>query len=232
MTLQEAYKRVAGCDLIIDADNHDAVIYMEQWISNPVEPYRGILLIGHVGTGKSTMMRAVSRMYAQRYGLGFGVKTCADLVRSFTEFGYSGEVERWTKAPHICLDDLGHEGQGVHYGTRTDLVGEIIESRYDAALNGERMITHFTTNLSTNQIREKYGERVYSRIVQMCHGLGVGASCQAVDRRREAKALRPIERPEPSNIYATIHPSIMGKLGKLLEPATKRASTKIGRAHV
>ncbi|MFO8000567.1 MAG: hypothetical protein R6U46_04930 [Marinilabilia sp.] len=52
---------------------------------------------------------------------------------------------------------------------------EIILSRYER-FSRNRCLTHFTTNLSANEIEERYGPRVRSRLREMCNLIAFPAS--------------------------------------------------------
>jgi hypothetical protein len=47
-------------------------------------------------------------------------------------------------------------------------MAEIILSRYER-FTRTRCLTHFTTNLSADEIEERYGSRVRSRLREMCN---------------------------------------------------------------
>ncbi len=49
-----------------------------------------------------------------------------------------------------------------HYGTKLNVIEEVIEERYRKGL-----LTHLTTNLSEDDILDAYGDRVYSRLKSM-----------------------------------------------------------------
>jgi DNA replication protein DnaC len=69
----------------------------------------------------------------------------------------------------ICFDDLGTEDtEKAHYGNRTNVMEKIILNRYDHCRN---KLTHFTTNLTAEQIKETYGLRVTDRLREMVNVL-------------------------------------------------------------
>jgi len=47
-------------------------------------------------------------------------------------------------------------------------MGEILLSRYDLFIN-KKIVTHLTTNLSATEIENAYGNRVRSRLRQLCN---------------------------------------------------------------
>lgn len=150
----------------IDKDNESA-------ISSIVEYYKhfrdkGIILMGTVGTGKTTIMKVIAHRTRQ-----FGVVSCKDVVQDFNIEGFAA-IEKYGNQSYLmngteripivrCFDDLGHEETSMHFGNRVDVMAQIIEQRYARGL-----ITHFTTNLTIDLIDDKYGDRVGSRIREMC----------------------------------------------------------------
>lgn len=70
-------------------------------------------------------------------------------------------VDEW------IFDDLGTEQKANNYGKATEIFKRIIEDRYDKwKYTGLR--THFTTNLDNKEMIERYGERAYDRLKEMC----------------------------------------------------------------
>jgi DNA replication protein DnaC len=59
-------------------------------------------------------------------------------------------------------------------------MAEILLSRYDLFVN-RKMLTHITTNLSSSEIEELYGERVRSRMREMFNLIAFNES--AKDKR-------------------------------------------------
>lgn len=68
----------------------------------------------------------------------------------------------------ICFDDLGAESTIKYYGNDTNVMAEILLSRYDQFVS-QNMLTHITTNLTSHQIEEAYGTSVRSRLREQCN---------------------------------------------------------------
>ena len=66
----------------------------------------------------------------------------------------------------MCFDDLGVEPAGRFYGKDCNVMGEILLSRYELFLN-HKIRTHATTNLDSDELEERYGSRVKSRMRQL-----------------------------------------------------------------
>ncbi len=143
---------------------------------------KGICLFGSVGCGKTKIMRVfqnLTRSFAmtdtRKIGYDFAKSGHQTLERygrsSFVRNSFSDEK----KANIWCFDDLGVEGAYKFYAQEVDVMADILLSRYDNIRFG--MITHCTTNLDSQEIMNKYGERVHSRFFEMFNVIKFG-ECQ------------------------------------------------------
>jgi len=133
---------------------------------------KGILLTGPVGCGKSCLM-ALLRFF-QPEPLRYQLKSCRDISFEFIQNGYEtifrysrGYVnEQKINPKHYCFDDLGTENNLKYYGNECNVMGEILLSRYDLFVS--RMAqTYLTTNLTSSELEQCYGNRVRSRLREM-----------------------------------------------------------------
>ena len=88
-----------------------------------------------------------------------------NLTFSFNKTGYS-IIEQYGDNHFFCFDDLGIEPTGRHYGKDCNVLGEILLSRYDLFLKYQ-IKTHATTNLNAQELEERYGKRVRSRMREL-----------------------------------------------------------------
>ena len=154
----------------MDKDNEQVITSAAAWLAREprqgLDLNKGLLIIGNVGTGKSLLYRIIRAAMRDAYGAQFGIRSCQDLVRDFSEQGYQG-IEDWMNGPHVCFDDLGAEQAGAHYAVKTNLMAEVIEARYERLSSRQKCWTHLSTNLGTDAIETRYGSRAYSRIRHM-----------------------------------------------------------------
>lgn len=125
------------------------------------EAKKGLLLIGTVGTGKSTVLKAMACAMDAEY------LSVPELAVMFSKRGADAlmqvvnEAQKWD----LFLDDLGAEKDLKSY-TNAFPIEEIIFKRYDLwKACGARL--HLSTNLSGDQIEERYGVRVRDRLREM-----------------------------------------------------------------
>ena len=77
------------------------------------------------------------------------------------------------KRNHLLIDDLGYEEDDENarvndFGSKTDIVVEVVRRRYEI-YQQFGLLTHFSTNKTTDQIEELYGGGTSSRIQEMCN---------------------------------------------------------------
>ncbi len=142
---------------------------------------KGIMLSGGVGVGKTTLMK----LFQNNQKSSFIVISCRKVAQDYVSGGEDGKggfkaIEKYWKQftmsanefghskRGICFDDLGTESDKSHFGNHLNAMAEVILNRYDNPdLAG---MTHFTTNLSGDEIEKHYGTRVRSRMREMING--------------------------------------------------------------
>jgi DNA replication protein DnaC len=133
---------------------------------------KGILLSGPVGCGKTTLMTLMRHVAQPNYK--FIMKTCRDISFEFIKDGYQ-TIQKYSHGSNshseyrnYCFDDLGVETNLKYYGNECNVMAEIILSRYDIFIS-KQVITHITSNLSATEIETAYGNRVRSRLGELCN---------------------------------------------------------------
>lgn len=135
---------------------------------------RSICILGCTGSGKTMTMNIMSQymLYDNiayiRNGVNmsffYTVYSARDIVSEYLKSGYPG-IAKFMIMGNMCIDDIGSEIESpTHYGSKLDVISEVIEQRYNKGL-----FTHFTSNLNQEQLKERYNDRVYSRIVDQAN---------------------------------------------------------------
>ncbi len=154
-------------------------------ISAHIEQGDSLRIRGDVGTGKTALAMLVSKA-ALAAGWSVAIYSLPRLLALIRESierdeGVVGFLERLASVDLLHIDDVGAENQ-------TDWALEqlytIVNARYE-----ERRSIVLTTNLEDHELIEQLGERIVSRLVEMC-GDNV-APLYGADRRR-----RPLEGEE------------------------------------
>ena len=109
---------------------------------------RGLLLTGNVGRGKTEIGRNSMPIVIDRYcGL---IVTCVDAVEL-----YARSKEFIDNYKPLCIDDLG---------TEKDAKSRDVFERLADQMEKRSRVLIVTTNLTTGEIRERYGDRVFDRL--------------------------------------------------------------------
>ncbi len=130
--------------------------------NHDIDPRKGILLSGPVGCGKTTLMTLVR--YIIPTHRPYEIIPCRNIVFSFNHLGFK-TIEDYGNTKSFCFDDLGIEHAGRFYGKDLNVMAEVLLSRYELFLQSKQRIkTHATTNLSADELEDRYGHRVRSRM--------------------------------------------------------------------
>lgn len=146
---------------------------------------KGLYIAGNVGTGKSTAMRIVSRLYRLNpFKLSSGkcypwVTVSANMVPgTYERYGDAALVDLMRR-PLLCIEDLGSEDkEAVYMGNRRNVFRKILEYRGDE-LTSATMVTS-NIPLGHPNFAEMYGQRAQSRCFEMMNYLVLKGD----DRRR------------------------------------------------
>jgi energy-coupling factor transporter ATP-binding protein EcfA2 len=125
---------------------------------------KGILLLGPVGCGKTSLMTLIRDFFPTSFRPI--LKSTRQVSYEFIKEGYE-IIDQYGKSERVfCFDDLGVESSLKHYGNECNTMGEILLSRYDQFIQFGT-ITHVTTNLNSVELEKMYGVRVRSRLREM-----------------------------------------------------------------
>ena len=112
---------------------------------------RGLLCMGNCGRGKSLISGKIIPILLNHY--------CRKIVSCYDAQQMNADIDK-VKASHIIyIDDIGTESISVKYGERRLAFAELVD---EAEKKGKLLIV--STNLSINDLCEKYGERTVDRL--------------------------------------------------------------------
>jgi DNA replication protein DnaC len=144
-----------------------------------IDMNKGILLLGPVGSGKTSLMNLIRDFFPTSFRPI--IKSTREISYEFNQEGYA-TIDKYGKTEKVfCFDDLGVESSLKHYGNECNTMGEIILSRYDQYIQSGT-ITHVTTNLNSVELEKMYGVRVRSRLREMFNLIAFSKETQ--DKRR------------------------------------------------
>lgn len=112
---------------------------------------KGLLLMGNCGRGKSLLATKVLPLLINQ--------CCRKMVSSYTAMQMNMKPDAVMAKHIICVDDIGIEGESLLYGNRRMVVSELAD-----AAEREGKLLLLTTNMSTDELRQKYGERTIDRL--------------------------------------------------------------------
>ena len=139
---------------------------------------KGKFYFGTSGVGKSTRLRAEF----ERSDCPLkAFRTAREVALIGNTKGLSGISNIVYNAIEIFIDDIGHEAITVsNFGTVFSPLSELIQAQYDEDQKDpnaksprfERTM-HFTSNLTPEQLRVRYGDFIFDRLVEMCEWIHI-----------------------------------------------------------
>lgn len=126
----------------------------------PASTYRCLTFCGETGLGKTFLINSMARRIAQR---GFTVmritafRLMEELRAEHTGKSERGAFREMLNAELLVIDDLGTEP--VYNNITHEYLFSLINERMSLRLH-----TVISTNLDLGDIRQRYGERIYSRL--------------------------------------------------------------------
>jgi len=128
-----------------------------------INPNKGILLSGPVGCGKTSLMKLLPHIVPHQ--IKHIIIPARNITFNFNKSGFK-IIEDYGNSGFYCFDDLGVETTGRHFGKDCNVMGEILLSRHDLFLKSN-IKTYATTNLNAQELEERYGNRVRSRMREL-----------------------------------------------------------------
>lgn len=126
---------------------------------------RGCYFYGGIGTGKTYLLYAILRLLRARSSRARVINVPDFLSHLKTFYGKGEDGERAVRdeldiQAYLFIDDFGAENVTEW---NTDIMYQLINMRYENKLR-----TFFASNLSLQQLAERSGDRIVSRIAEMC----------------------------------------------------------------
>lgn len=151
-----------------DADTKKLSPAIVKAVENSIEEDKGLFIYGNTGTGKTYTLYALAKNRGE-------VDNFVSMLVEYRDYMQKGcyfdRLTDMTRQKYLFIDDIGSE-------KLSDFVVEflylIVNKRYE---NMGRTV--FSTNLSLEKFGERYGDRILSRISEMC----VLVELQGNDRR-------------------------------------------------
>jgi hypothetical protein len=115
---------------------------------------------------------------------------CLTIAKDFARWGYDSLEQHYTLIPKglgdpyvlyqrqlgCCFDDAGAKELRKNFGNETDMVDEILQSRYTEKI--PFVFTYLTTNKTRGEFEATYGPQLASRSRQMFNFLKIGGEDQ------------------------------------------------------
>ncbi len=138
------------------------------WMTNTRD--KGLLLMGDVGRGKSVIITGIIPVLLRiknRYTRVIHSQELTKPIPDAIVYGYGQRpdtnLDYLIKTPFPIIDEVGVESQVNDYGERSEGFNLVINAseRYHRPL-------FITTNLTAEQLLERYGERTVDRLQHLC----------------------------------------------------------------
>jgi len=191
-----------GCRYEVDEENREVIEALIQYycrdedflkngvVKNSPEHFKCLWIGGNVGSGKDLLMEILQRCPFVQHR--YKIRTTTEMNRLYAQSGYPGIAEFANNAvvqynpihyKHCLFSDLGEEDQlTAHFQNSINVMKYIISERYQLWIKYSLM-THITTNLTLDEVKQRYGERIYSRVMEQFNILILGDRKDSKDRR-------------------------------------------------
>lgn len=173
--------------------NHDEKFFAKAKLLGVDNPSfnKGLMLAGNFGVGKTVLMKLFSQNKKQCYFIDSAKTIAESYVKSkekVLDEKYLFPVKNAFQDPGVfcqeymalCIDDLGAENIKNNFGNLSNVIGDLIEHRYDKGYTGPWL--HGSSNLGADELKSFYGERVVSRMREIFNWIVVDE--EAPDRRK------------------------------------------------
>lgn len=163
---------------IIREDQRQILNEITHWAlmdyNGTLDPDRGLLLWGDIGTGKSTLLQIVRlfcrhvRPWVDDMPYSFRITNVIDICAEYSDESQHGgyrAIQTYIASKRQAFDELGSETIPTgRWGNFENVMQYILQRRYDLR---DSNFTHATTNLSLQQLSQVYSPRIYDRCKEM-----------------------------------------------------------------
>lgn len=163
-----------GSAIAVDESLKGIIRQAARWLINP-DGTPGLMLCGLYGNGKTTLAKAIARLveYVTERESGYTHRSTMRFVTAKEVCRICAASEKY-KDQHdlydglfseemMIIDDLGEEPKEVMvYGMIHTPIIDLLSNRY-----ARQRLTIVTTNLDTDELRDKYGQRIFDRMREM-----------------------------------------------------------------
>lgn len=122
----------------------------------------------HNGTGKTGSLKIIQSI-AKKYNLRklwFPFISTQEVISKYNQNSNNKDyIIKYYSKGAFAFDDLGAEKQVNNYG-REDIFIRILSLRYEEFI-AKGIKTHITSNLSFEEAKKRYGDRIYDRLFEM-----------------------------------------------------------------
>lgn len=156
-------------EFIVDDRNRDVIRDLFAWcmiLPGCYNPRKGLWICGSIGTGKSTMLLIIKefcklvRPHQDGWPYSYKIIRATELCKEFAQRGYEG-LDQYVESNRLAIDEVGAENLSVnHYAMNENVIQYMLQHRYDRR---HQAFTHVTTNMTEDNIRQRYGDRIYDR---------------------------------------------------------------------
>lgn len=162
-------------DIIFTPEYKNLFVQLKKYFTGQrcnLDPNKGIALMGNIGNGKTTLMKAFRNNPIQKYNV-IPARTIVDqydIEGKAAVLRFSGpQKNKFFKDETIgfCFDDVGLEENGKYYGKPANVMEEVFLNLYDKKGTINFNISHLTTNDTQPELQEKMDPRVIDRMKDM-----------------------------------------------------------------
>lgn len=152
------------------------------------EPPHGVGILGGVGVGKSFFFSALplfpkQSMYSERRDEYIPRRTIYASKLASMDYRELIELIEELEDTELIIDDVGAEHTLNNYGCHIEVMCEIFDIRTRASET-----TSFTTNLTIDELKARYGARFLDRVNQLCKCVSMkGKSKRAISSVRSSR---------------------------------------------